>query len=192
MFPIPKTWLKNTVRIKNRNRERPHLPFSFKNVTFIWFPQTSSYASFIQKHHLHLASTNILVCLFHSKTSPSFGFHKRVRVCLFIQKHHLHLVSTNKSTFILILFTVDHFTPFWKNYEPVHQFALDARRHPLCDYFGSRAALHFFISSCEGGCIQIIIAVHRYDGARFCCYVPLMEDAPFVFIVIRFRHRINH
>jgi hypothetical protein len=43
---------------------------------------------------------------------------------------------------------------------PVHQFALDARRHPLCGYFGSCAALHFFISSHGGGCIQIIIAVH--------------------------------
>ena len=93
------------VRIKNRNREsvriclfhsktspsfgfhkRPRMPFSFKNITFIWLPQTSSYAFFIQKHHLHLASTNILVCLFHSKTSPSFGFHKRVRVCLFHSK----------------------------------------------------------------------------------------------------------
>ena len=58
----------------------PCLPFSFKNITFIWLPQTSSYAFFIQKRHLHLVSTNVLVCLFHSKTSPSFGFHKHPRM----------------------------------------------------------------------------------------------------------------
>ena len=87
------------------------------------------------------------------------------------------------------LFTV---TPFRSYYEYVHRFAIeDARRHPFSDYFGNRAALHFFISSRGGGCIQLIIAVHHY-GARFCSYVPLMENPPFVFAVIRFRHRINH